>query len=339
LGQNIISEGEGQVRALITLAGNPVLSAPNGRLIEKGLDKLSFMACMDWYINETTRFADIILPPSGPFDQSHYDIAIHMLTIRNTTHYSPPVFQPPPGTRHNWEILLDLAIRLEKNVIKQKMLKLLTPDRLLRLLIRFGPYGKKLNPLSNGLTLAGLKESPHGIDLGPLRPCFPDRLFNKPKRIKIAPAEMVESIKGVKKYFFNTPDLKEDIYDMLLISRRHILSNNSWMHNSLRLVKGKNRCTAFLHPSDAEKYNINHGETIEVISRVGSILVESEITEDIMPGVISIPHGWGHDRPGVQLEIAKKYPGVSVNDITDNSVTEELTGASVFSGVPVYIKN
>ncbi len=337
LAEDILAEGEGQIKALVTLAGNPVLSAPNGRLMEKGFSKLSFMACMDWYINETTRFADIILPPTGPFDQSHYNLAINMVTVRNTAHYSSPVFQPERGARHNWEIMLGLTTRLEKNVFKQRMLKLLTPDRLLGLLIRFGPYGKKLNPLGKGLTLEKLKQTPHGIDLGPLEPCFPDRLFNIQKRIQLAPAEMVDALVRVKDHFFNGAGIGEGGYNMLLIGRRHILSNNSWMHNSLRLVKGKNRCTALIHPSDAAKHHINSGDTIEVKSRVGSILIEAEITQDIMPGVISIPHGWGHDRPGVRLKTAKEYAGVSVNDITDHGVTEELTGASVFCGVPVSI--
>ena len=338
LAQEILTEGKGQVKALVTLAGNPVLSAPNGKLMEEGLKKLDFMACMDWYINETTRFANIILPPTGPFDQSHYDVIIHMVTLRNTTQYSPPVFKPEKDMKHNWEILLGLASRLEKNFLKRQMIKWLTPDRLLALLIRFGPYGKRLNPFSSGLTLKKLKNSPHGIDLGPLQPCLPERLFNSSNRIQLAPKEMVKALSQVKEVFLSGADLKEAEYDMMLIGRRHILSNNSWMHNSRRLLKGKNRCTALLHPSDAEKRNINHGDMIEVQSKVGSIILPSELTENIMPGVVSIPHGWGHDRPGVQLKTARGFAGVSVNDITDNNVSEELTGSSVFFGVPVRIK-
>ncbi len=338
LAEEILTEGEGQVKALVTLAGNPVLSAPNGRLMEEGLKKLDFMVCMDWYINETTRHANIILPPTGPFDQSHYDIIIHMVTLRNTAHYSFPVFEPETDTKHNWEILLELACRLEKNFLKRQVLKLLTPDRLLALMIRFGPYGKKLNPFSDGLTLKKLRKAPHGIDLGPMQPCLPERLFNPSKRIQLAPEKMVKTLSRVKEAFLSAADLKEDGYDMMLIGRRHILSNNSWLHNSRRLLKGKNRCTALMHPSDAEKHNIHPGEMIEVQSRVGSITLPSELTEDIMPGIVSIPHGWGHDRPGVQLKTAKEFAGVSVNDITDNSVTEELTGSSVFFGVPVCVK-
>jgi len=339
LAEEILTEGEGQVKALVTLAGNPALSAPNGRLMEEGLKKLDFMVCMDWYINETTRYANIILPPTGPFDQSHYDIIIHMVTLRNTAHYSFPVFEPEKDMKHNWEILLGLACRLEKNILKRQVLKFLTPDRLLVLMIRFGPYGKKLNPLSDGLTLGKLKKAPHGIDLGPMEPCLPERLFNSSKRIKLAPEELVGTLSRVKETLLIGSDLKEDGYDMMLIGRRHILSNNSWLHNSRRLLKGKNRCTALIHPSDAKKRNINPGDTIEVQSRVGSITIQSEMTEDIMPGIVSIPHGWGHDRPGVLLKIAREFAGVSVNDITDNRVTEELTGSSVLFGVPVRIEN
>ena len=339
LAEEILTQGEGQIKALVTLAGNPVLSAPNGRLMERGLKKLDFMACMDWYINETTRYANIILPPTGPLEQSHYDIIIHMVTVRNTAHYSFPVFEPENDAKHNWEILLGLTTRLEKNILKRLALRLLTPDRLLGLLIRFGPYGKKLNPFSKGMTLGKLKQAIHGIDLGPMEQCLPKRLFVSPKRIQLAPEKMIRSLARIKEVFFEGTGLREDGYNMLLIGRRHILSNNSWMHNSLRLVKGKNRCTALLHPSDAARHNIDSGDTIEVISKVGSIKIQSELTEDIMPGIISIPHGWGHDRPGVQLETGRKYAGVSVNDITDNSVTEELTASSVFFGVPVRIEN
>jgi anaerobic selenocysteine-containing dehydrogenase len=339
LAEEILTEGEGQVKALLTLAGNPVLSAPNGRLMEEGLKKLDFMACMDWYINETTRYANIILPPTGPFDQSHYDVIIHMVTLRNTAKYSFPVFKPEKDTKHNWEILLNLACRLEKNILKRQVLKLLTPDRLLALMIRFGPYGKKLNPFSDGLTFGKLKKAPHGIDLGPMQPCLPERLFNALKRIQLAPEKLVGALSRVKETFLIGADLKDDGYDMMLIGRRHILSNNSWLHNSRRLLKGKNRCTALLHPEDAKKRNINPGDMIEVQSKVGSIILPSELTEDIMPGIVSIPHGWGHDRPGVQLKTAREFAGVSVNDITDNRVTEELTGSSVFFGVPVRIEN
>jgi anaerobic selenocysteine-containing dehydrogenase len=262
-----------------------------------------------------------------------------MVTVRNTAHYSFPVFEPENDAKHNWEILSGLTTRLEKNILKRLTLKLLTPDRLLGLLIRFGPYGKKFNPFGKGMSLAKLKQAIHGIDLGPMEQCLPKRLFLSPKRIQLAPEKMIRSLARIKEVFFEGAGVREDEYNMLLIGRRHILSNNSWMHNSLRLVKGKNRCTALLHPLDAARHNIDSGETIEVISRTGSIEIQSELTEDIMPGIISIPHGWGHDRPGVQLETARKYAGVSVNDITDNSVTEELTASSVFFGVPVRIEN
>jgi len=337
LAEEMLTEGKGQIKALVTLSGNPVLSAPNGRLMEEGLKKLDFMACMDWYINETTRYADIILPPTGPLDQSHYDIIIHMVTLRNTAQYSVPVFEPEEDARHNWEILLGLALRLEKNFLKRKALKLLTPDRMLALLIRFGPYGKKLNPFSAGLTLGKLKKMPHGMDLGPMQPCLPERLFNPLKRIQLSPKQMIETLPRVKEVFLGREDSTKDGYDMVLIGRRHILSNNSWMHNSRRLLKGSNRCTALMHPEDATRRNIKPGDMIEVQSKVGSIILPSELTEDIMPGIISIPHGWGHDRPGVQLKTAREFAGVSVNDITDNRVTEELTGSSVFFGVPVRV--
>lgn len=338
LAEDILTEGDGRIKAVVTLAGNPVISAPNGRSMETALQDLDFMVSMDWYINETTRFANIILPPVSTLEQSHYDIAIHMVTVRNTAHYSFPVFQPHSFAKRNWEILLGLALRLENNAFKKPFLKLLTPDRLLRLLIRFGPYGKKLNPFGSGLTLKKLKRARHGIDMGPLEPCLPKRLFHRPKRIQLAPEIMVTALDCVKKVFFPETTIQNNGYDMLLINRRHIRSNNSWMHNSLRLVKGKNRCTALLHPTDAASRGITSGDEINISSVVGEIAIEAEITEDIMPGVVSVPHGWGHDRPGVELSIAKAHAGVSVNDIVDNGVTEALTGSSVFCGVPVRVR-
>jgi len=338
LAEDILADGDGRIKALITLAGNPATSAPNGRAMEQAMNTLDFMVSMDWYINETTRFADIILPPASALEQSHYNIAIHMVTVRNTAHYSYPVVQPPPSAMMNWEVLLGLALRLEKNPLKKPFLKLLTPDRLLRLLIRFGPYGKKLNPFSRGLTFDKLKKERHGIDMGPLAPCLPERLFHRPKRIQLAPDIMVKALGRVRDVFFFRHEIKSGGYDMLLINRRHIRSNNSWMHNSLRLVKGKNRCTALLHSSDANAHGITSGDAISVESAIGGLTIEADITDDIMPGVISIPHGWGHDRPGVELSIARKYAGVSVNDIVDNGVTETLTGSSVFCGVPVRIR-
>ena len=344
LAEEILTEGEGQVKAFVTLAGNPVLSTPNGRALDRALASLVFMVSIDCYINETTRHAHIILPPTSPLERGHYDIAFNLLAVRNTTKFSPPLFQRSAETRHDWEILLELETRMKHNGIvggvKRKLSKqFFTPERILDLGLRFGPYGARLNPFSKGLTLRKVRKAVHGIDLGPLTSCLPGRLQTTDKRIDLAPEVFVKDIQRVKTKFLN-----EAAYDsnghLLLIGRRHLRSNNSWMHNSERLVKGnpaKPACTILMHPTDAANRDLLNGQKVVVRSKVGSIVLPVEVSEEIMRGVVSIPHGWGHDRDGNQQAVAQQHAGASINDLTDQQSVDALCGTAAFNGTAVTV--
>ena len=341
LAEEILTEGAGQVKAFVTSAGNPVLSTPNGRELDRALASLEFMAAIDFYINETTQHANIILPPTSPLERGHYDLAFHLLAVRNTAKFSPALFQRGEDARHDWEILLELQTRIEGSLgsrVKRKVAsRFFGPERILDLGLRFGPYGGGLNPFAKGLTLRKLREAVHGIDLGPLIPCLPGRLRTVDKRIKLAPDVLVKDIERVKAKFFDggSPDLNGHL---LLIGRRQLRSNNSWMHNSERLVKGKIACTILMHPTDAAQRHLSSGQKVEVRSRVGAIVVPIEISEEMMPGVVSIPHGWGHDRSGNQLAVAQQHPGQSINDITDDLTIDELSGTAAFNGTLVAVQ-
>ena len=348
LGEEILTEGPGQIKALVTHAGNPVLSTPNGRQLDRALAGLEFMAAIDFYINETTRHAHIILPPTSSLERGHYDLAFHLLAVRNTAKFSPALFQTDGETRPDWEIFLELQTRMEHDGVvgnllgglKRKVVKLFFgPERLLDLGLRFGPYGGKLNPFSRGLTLRKLKAAPHGIDLGPLIPCLPERLRTSDKQIDLAPDVLVQDVERVKAKF-DRASLPSN-GNLLLIGRRQLRSNNSWMHNSQRLVKeqlGKSRCTILMHPADAAQRDLSQGQNVSVRSRVGSVVVPIEISEEMMPGVVSIPHGWGHDRDGVQLEVAQQHAGGSLNDVTDDVTIDALCGTAAFNGTWVEVE-
>jgi anaerobic selenocysteine-containing dehydrogenase len=344
LAEEILTEGDGQVRAFVTLAGNPVLSTPNGRELDRAFASLEFMVSIDCYINETTRHAHIILPPSSPLERGHYDIAFHLLAVHNTTKFSPPLFERSRETRHDWEILLELETRMKHDGIvgslKRKLGKqFFTPERILDLGLRFGPYGARLNPFSKGLTLRKLRKAVHGIDLGPMTPCLPGRLQTADKQIDLAPVVFVKDVERVKTRF-----LAETAFDsnghLLLIGRRQLRSNNSWLHNSERLVKenpAKPRCTILMHPIDAADRDVLHGQKVVVRSRVGSIMLPVEISEEIMRGVVSIPHGWGHDRSGNQQSVAQQHAGASINDLTDQQTVDALCGTAAFNGTAVTV--
>jgi anaerobic selenocysteine-containing dehydrogenase len=356
LSEEILTEGPGQIKALFTLAGNPVLSTPNGRQLDRALAGLEFMASIDPYINETTRHANIILPPSSSLERTHYDLAFHVLAVRNTAKFSPALFPRDAETRHDWEILLELQTRMESKGVfgsvfgslKRKVGKrFFGPERLLDIGLRFGPYGAKLNPFSKGLTLRKLKDAVHGIDLGPLQPCLPVRLRTSGKRIELAPEAFVKDIDRVKakswerehpaRQHLPGDDSVHNNGHLLLIGRRQLRGNNSWMHNSERLVRGKPQCTILMHPSDAEKRELIQGQTVSVRSKVGTLEVPIEISDEMMPGVVSIPHGWGHDRPGVQLAVAHEHAGQSINDLTDNLAIDALCGTAAFNGTWVEV--
>ena len=344
LAEEILTEGAGQVKAFVTLAGNPVLSTPNGRELDRALASLEFMASIDCYINETTRHAHIILPPVSPLERGHYDIAFHLLAIHNTAKFSPPLFKRSAETRHDWEILLELETRMKNGgvaggVKRQLVKQFLSPERMLDLGLRFGPHGAGLNPFSKGLTLRKLRKAVHGIDLGPLTPCLPARLRTTDKQIDLAPEAFVNDVERVKTKFLS--DAEYDLNgDLLLIGRRQLRSNNSWMHNSERLVKGnpaKPQCSILMHPTDAANRDLLPGQKVVVQSRVGSIVLPVEVSEEIMPGVVSIPHGWGHDRDGNQQTVARQHAGASINDLTDQQNVDALCGTAAFNGTAVTV--
>lgn len=323
LAEEMLTPGEGQIRALITSCGNPVLSTPNGTQLEKALAGLDFMVSIDIYINETSRHAHIILPPATGLEVPHYDLTFHVLAVRNTAKYSPALFEKSPDARHDYEIYQELAHRLSGN---PEPFQAEPPEVKLNLGLMFGPYG---------LSLDQLIANPHGLDLGPLEPSLPQRLFIPGKRISLAPADLVKDLQRVEVLLSDTQTATE--FPFLLIGRRHLRDNNSWMHNAERLMRGRNRCTLQMHPQDAEQLHLQDHQVVKVASRVGEIELPVEISTSIMPGVVSMPHGYGHSRQGVQLDVAKQYAGASINDLTDEYVLDELTGNSAFSGAKVRV--
>jgi len=342
LAEEILTEGPGQLKALVTAAGNPVLSTPNGRQLDRALADLEFMVSIDPYINETTRHAHIILPPSSSLERAHYDVAFHLLAVRNTAKFSPALFQPDAETRHDWEIFVELQTRMEHEGVfgrvKRRVIKrFFGPERILDLGLRFGPYGGRLNPFSNGLSLRKLKKAVHGIDLGPLGSCLPSRLRTADKQIELAPEVLVKDVERVKAKLLDNASLPSN-GNLLLIGRRQLRSNNSWMHNSQRLVRGKPQCTILMHPADAAQRHLKPGQEVSVRSRVGNVVVPIEISEEMMPGVVSIPHGWGHDRPGIQIGVAQEHGGGSINDVTDDLAIDALCGTAAFNGTWVEVE-
>jgi anaerobic selenocysteine-containing dehydrogenase len=330
LADEIETPGQGQIRAMVVMAGNPVLSAPNGSRLSEALPSLDFMVAFDFYVNETTRHADVILPPAPAVTRDHYDLFHHHFAVRNTSRFSPAVLPKAADEKHDWEIYRDVAIRYGRAVGRRFNLmdavKLrLSPVRSLDVLLRLS---------GRGVTVAKLRKAPHGIDLGPLTPSFPDALHTKIKRIDLLPEPIEKEIATLRERLAATPNADE----LLLIGRRHLRSNNSWMHNAPRLVKGAARHHLLAHPSDLEARGLSSGDTVCVTSASGRITIEVGESDDLMPGVVSIPHGYGHRRDGVRLSVASTLTGPSANDLTDDAVTESLTGAAVFNGVPVTMR-
>jgi len=343
LAEEILEPGDGQVRALVTAAGNPVLSTPNGRRLDEALESLEFMVSVDFYVNETTRHANLILPPTFALERDHYDLVFNALAIRNTAKYSAPLFPRGDDARHDWEIFAALQRRIEdarpskgRSRLRRLVEQWWTPRRILAYGLRTGPYGAGWNPLSKGLTLARLARQPHGVDLGPLQPCLPDRLATPGRRVQLAPEVLGKELARLPQRPGSWSPPSDG--QLLLIGRRDLRTNNSWMHNSRRLVKGPTRCTLLMHPDDATRRGISDGALVEVASRVGRLQVEVRLTPDMMQGVVSLPHGWGHDRAGVRLAIATAPPGASVNDLTDETAVDALCGNAVLNGVPVRVQ-
>ena len=322
LAEEILTPGAGQVRALITLAGNPVLSTPNGRQLERGLAGLDFMISVDPYLNETTRHADLILPPTSALERDHYDMTFNLFAVRNVARWNPAILPKPAGALDDWQILEGLGTALAAALGREPK-RLPKPARMLDAGLRAGPYG---------LTLEALQAAPHGLDLGPLEPSFPARLATADQRIQCAPPPLLAALDRVEASLFGgtAPGL-------VLIGRRHIRSNNSWMHNFERLVKGKPRCQLLMHPKDLGRYGFAEGQRVRVTSRVGSLDVEVAGTDEVMPGVVSLPHGWGHGRDGVALAVAQAHAGVSANDLTDDAFVDAVSGNAALNGLPVAV--
>lgn len=348
LAEEIITEGEGQIKAMVIGAGNPILTTPNGQQLDMAFEKLDYVVAVDFYITETSRHADIILPPVTALERDHYDIVFHNFAVRNSTKFSPAIFTPTQNSKTDWQIYLGLAERLDKlnglSTEKYQALWQKEPKGVVDDLLKSGRYRHEGKELSIELLL----QKPHGIDLGPLQPDLPHAIFHEDKKIHLSFDYFMSDLTRLDKHFFvsessapGSAGLATDDH-LQLIGRRHLKTNNSWLHNSKRMVKGTNnglsRCTAQIHPDDAGKHNILDKQMITVTSRVGKISLPAEITEKIMPGVISIPHGWGHNKKGSQWQTAEQHAGVNVNDLTDEMVLDALSGNAVLNGVPVTIE-
>lgn len=327
LAEEIETPGRGQVRALITSAGNPVLSSPGGPRLERAIAGLDFMVSIDPYINATTRLAHVILPPTSPLERSHYDAALLALAVRNVARYSPPTFERPADARHDWEICLALWRRLgapsrlgRAAGLVERALGKLGPEPVLDLALRAGPHR---------LSLRKLRDAPHGLDLGPLERRLPGRLATADRKVHLAPVVYLADLARLAAHHAAEAAAPAGL---VLIGRRQLRSNNTWLHNSRRLVKGPPRCTLLIHPDDAAARGLADGGVARVSTGRGAIELPVEVSDEIMRGVVSIPHGWGHGRSGVQLRVAGQVPGQSINDILDPAAIDPLSGTSALTG-------
>ena len=325
LADEIETEGEGQIKGLVCIAGNPVLSLPNGRRLEKAFEKLEFIVCSDIYITETSRHADIILPAASGLEIAQFDVAFHNLAIRNTAKYSPPLFSKKGDVKDDWEILAELTARLKGEKRNGQ-----TPEMMLDYALQMGNYGKE------GLSLNKLKENPHGIDLGELKPCLKKRLQTNDEKIRLAPQLFLDDLKRLDNYFFENKNVSDARFPFKMIGRRLLRQHNTWTHNSQRLSKGRNECTLLINKNDAENIGINNGEVVSVKSRVGEIKVEAEITDEIMEGVVCLPQGFGASKKS-KMKIAAAQNSISINDLTDELRVDMLTGNAALNGVGVNV--
>ncbi|TCO53430.1 molybdopterin-dependent oxidoreductase [Actinocrispum wychmicini] len=367
LADEITTPGQDQIRALFTVAGNPALSAPNGPRLGEALAELEFMVSVDPYLNETTRHATVILPPPRVLQAPHFDWALAGFGVRNFANYSPPILPLPAGRPGEAEILARLILiaagqgpeaepgGLEEMMIGGLLAKAVaapgspvagqdvdtlramidgdTPlERWLDMSVRLGPYGDGFGANPGGLTLNVLRANPHGIDLGPLRPRLAEVLSTEDGKVRLCPAELAADVPRLRGW------LAEQRPGFVLIGRRHLRSNNSWMHNVPALVSGTNTCTLHIHPDDAKRLAVTAGQRVRLSSKSGTIEVPVDLTEKIMPGVVSLPHGWGHTAPGTKMKVAHTVPGANANAVTDASIVDVLSGNAVFNGVPVEIR-
>ena len=344
MAEEIETPGEGQIRALVTYAGNPLLSVPNGRRLAKAVEGLDFMVSIDIYLNETTRFADVVLPPAWAMTEDHVDLLVPGFGVRNHVRWSPPLFERKPGERTDWEILHELALRLGGGPFGMKLLDRLyrvgrrfgwkwEPTATADVLLRLGKYGDRFIPGSKGLSMAKLREASHGIDLGALEPGVSRRIFHRDGKIHVGAPVFLDAM----------DDLLAEIGKghanaaLLLIGRRELRTNNSWMHNVASLVSGRERCVLYVHPEDAARANVGDGDSVMLESRVHRGEVRVHVTDEMRPGVVSLPHGWGHASAAKWQKVAGAHAGVSANDWTDDSEVERIVGQSILNGVAVRL--
>ncbi len=369
LAEEIETPGDGQVRALITIAGNPVLSTPNGTRLARALEALECMVSLDIYLNETTRYADVMLPGLSPLEESHYDVIFPQFGYRNAARYSPPVFAATSDPPREWQTLLKLTGVVagqgagadvdalddfvattqvqraagdpqspvhgrDPNEIMAALAPRRGPERLLDLALRTGPYGDGFGARADGLSLAQLEAHPHGIDLGPLQSRIPESLRTPSGKIELAPQQLLEDVERLRAGLSAVPRNG----GLLLVGRRHLRTNNSWMHNLPILAGGRPVCTLHMHVDDAARLGLADGAIARVASRVGAVEVPVEVTDAIMPGVVSLPHGFGHDQLGTRLSVAAQRPGVNSNVLADELVLDPLSGNAVLNGIPVRVE-
>jgi anaerobic selenocysteine-containing dehydrogenase len=340
LADEMRTPGDGQIRALMTVAGNPVLSAPNGKRLDEALADLDFFVAIDMYINETTRHADIILPARSPLERDHYDLLLNAYAVRNVARYCEPALSPPPGSLEEWRALTLIA----RGVARRRGglrgwgaaalmcgLDALTPRRVLAGLLLAGPHGLRRG--RSRLSLRALRRGGATVDIGPLEGGRLRRQLATPgRRVRLAPDELVRDVARL------VAEQEQPPVDLVLIGRRQLRSNNSWMHNLDRLVGGPSGCTLLMHPDDAGRLGLNGGDHAELESGTGRVVVVVEVSTEIRPGVVSLPHGYGHDVAGVRMGVAAGVPGASANAVTDELRVDAFSGTSALNGVPVTVR-
>ncbi len=353
-----------RLRALITVAGNPVLTTPNGKRLARALEKLDFMVSVDIYLNETTCHADVILPTTVHLEHENFDFLFQSTSVRNMVRYSPQVFDPLPDAKHHWEVLLELTARLvgttaekfdemvvagaiatfigrpgtpcehvDPDDVRRKLVDVRGPERMLDLLLRAGPYGDRFEDDGEGLSLAKLRGKLHALDLGPLEPRLPEILRTSDRRIQLAPDLLVGDVDRL----LGTLEERGRDNRLVLIGRRQLRNMNSWLHNLPELMSGGDRCTLVVNPEDARRSGIANGGRARVRSRTGEVAVAVEVSDEMMPGVVSLPHGFGHGASGTRLSVANEHAGVSYNDMADENVLDALSGNAVLNGIPVEV--
>ena len=332
LREEIETPGEGQIRALLTLSGNPVLSTPDGAGLGRAMEGLDFMAAVDIYLNETTRHADVILPPTTALERDHYDLVFHTLAVRNTARFTPAVIDKDRDQRHDWEIYREVTLRLMKRLRRKPPLKKRLVTRARLMTSPTFQVAQLLRTDKSGVTITQLRKNPAGVDLGPLQPGrLPERLRTRSKRVDAAPSLVLTDLARLDGVEIAPPNGQ-----LVLIGRRHQRDNNSWMHNTERLTRGRPRHQLLMHPDDLVARGITDGNRVTVTSRVGSVQVEVQAAEDMMPGVVSLPHGYGHQVDGTGMSRAARVPGVSINDLTDPERLD-VSGNAALNGVPVSV--